>query len=376
MKRFLSSLMVVMALSACQNDAPPPAPSEIDTIVGAFESDRGQSNQQFGVSAVKNNQQNISSTDCMVFERAAMQPMPQTLGGLSSYQESMRLRLLLGCASDTAQALTQYESSRRALQQKWLQTTQPLLESTRTLLRQTPMGELIEAQIQDMSNEHLACLSNTALQSRKRDRYYMSLDQATRFCTPDVVGLLYSQTQPICERAWQVTASHQQAQGPRDEGSMMAELTARYHLMFLACTPQATQEYVAFHQTLPPSILEGWGYRFRIPVDPILQCSLQESLTQERRKARSSQPARNYVDCGQKFELQRLYDNYQTPNIFTPEMLRGGLPYQWIFNPQRAQDDPKRWSLKECEKALIAQLHQRGINAVQPEALNDYCNSR
>ena len=361
--RMCSMALVVTAMVGCSKPAPK---SPIADTVKAFENDRKVGLQEYGAKSVASSRQNISSTDCMVFEEAAKKPLPTTLGGLSAYTESMRVRVFAGCVKPEV-GLTDYETARRALLNSWTQTRQNLPSTTDILLTSSNMGKLIEDITQEVVTEEMACQAQ--LGENKRDRESgASVNSVSKRCSRDSAA---SKPKKQCLNAWINSYAHQAARGPRDDLSTLSELVSRYHMVYLACSPAAAQEYVQFHSTVPPHLFQQQAYRLSIPIDPILQCQIQEIRNKMSRKA-PYRAEREWVECAKRYQLNSMYTADQMPHLITEEMITG-KDTSWLFDPSKAQENPKLWDFNECEKQTISLMRSYGLNLTSPQALKRYC---
>ena len=371
--RYILLPLISLCLFGCgkkQTDTTPPAVREFLT---EFNAGQKELINEYGVSAVQSNQQNIRNTDCMVFEQTAKKSLPRTLGDAAAYQESMRLRAILGCGPSVVEALTHYETARRNTLRLWTDTLNKQVPSLQIVLKSTAAGASIEKQTMAVLSEDMACRAERGFESRKDTRSSITIEKAARACQPEPVSS--GVQDEVCRYSWYTAEGQKRASGERDTLSYMSELAGRYHLMFMQCSPQASAEYVAFHKTVPSALFNGPAYRFRVPIDPIMACHIHE-MAERRAERRTSRAMHSYRLCAQKFKLEYTTINTKMPAIFTPGMLLGGEPYRWIYDPTRSVEDPLRWSFGECEKNLIGYLGKYQFHIVEPEGLKNFCNNQ
>ena len=371
--RYLIISLSLVALFGCGKKNTDQAPPAVREFVQDFNKGRNTRLQDFGVSSVQTNEQNIKNTDCMVFDQAAKNPLPNNLGESSAYQESMRLRALLGCGANILEPLTKYESARRNTLRLWNGSLVDKVPSVQMVIKSTPAGKSVDAQTKDVLSEQLACRAEQAFEVRKNTKSTLTLERSLRRCPPDIFSS--SNQEEVCRHSWYTAEGQKQAGGARDIPSYMSELGGRYHLMFMQCTPNASMDYAAFHKTVPREIFNGLAYRFRVPIDPIMACHTKE-MSERRAKKTTPRAMHSYAACARKFNLEYLVSHSKMPTMFTPAMLDGGEPYKWIYDPSRGVNEPLRWSFGVCEKTLIGYLQKYQFNIVEPEGLRNYCNSQ
>lgn len=368
MNKLLLGTCLVLALGACEKKEKP-APTALDVFVSEFSQEYKQASVDFGVTGV-NPKSSVTTIDCMVFNQTSEQGLPTSLGKLAAMQQSLRIRLYVGCADNIPLGMAQYETARRQLKTLYDNTIANKTQSEQILIGQSNEAQFIKSLISDTANEVMSCRSNVAV-SKRGTQARLQLDRTAHMC--GAKQLSDSDYKQNCNQSWQNAQAHQTAQGVRDELSYMSELVSRYRSMFLSCYPQATHDYVAFHQTVPQQLFEGPAIRFKVPVDPVMQCGLQK-LSALRNNGRSGKPIKEYLTCSREMGLQHLYVSYLMPDMFDSNTLQGkGKMGQWLINPQKMNLEPQRWQLNECQKTVAQYLTQHGYNLVQPEALANYC---
>ena len=364
--RLTPIFLLSLAMVGCQKPAPK---SPIDDLVKQFETERKQGLSDYGVSTIQSSKQNISTVDCMVFEEAAKQPIPTSLGRLSSYVEAMKLRAMAGC-NKPQETVTQYESSRRALKTLWLAQQENVPSTTEILLKQSQMGKLVANQSQNVTTEETACQANEGVIKRQKGSR-ASVDTLQRECQKTNAA---SKTSDQCYNAWVVAYAHQTATGQRDDLSQLSELVSRYHMAYLTCSPSALPEYVQYHNTVPRELFAGPAYRLSVPVDPILQCQIQE-VKRRMDKNAPYHPDRQWMDCAGKYKLVAMYTGETIPEVISTDMITG-KDTKWLFDPTKAKDDPKLWNFNQCEQEAIALVRSYGLNLNSPQAIKRYCSRR
>ena len=365
MRMRLMSMVVVVAvlgLSACSSPkAPPPTP--LDALVASFERDRSAAWTAYGLATIKDVNQAILATDCMVFEHAA-KTQPTTLGAWAAWADSMYYRAILGCAEDVP-SLVQAEEGRRGLRVVWEQEVAKLPYPLQAGARESRMGQLVASSVDRFITEETVCQTAKARDARFRRLGHASIRNIRTKC--DSSGVF--DFKRSCTEAWSLVAAHQQARGARDDRSITAELLSRYRMAFFVCSPNAAAEYVQFHAQVPPRIFEGDAYRLRVAIDPILACSIQAISTKQQER-RHYVPGQEYVNCAQKWGYQGMYITDAIPNRFSRQVYDDGA---WLFNPTLAQTQSGKWTLGACETELIGTMAAQGLNAMSPEALVGHC---
>ncbi len=366
-KTVVGSLML-LGLVACKKQEQ--APSPIRDIVKQFEVDRRAGINAYGLSTITSGNQSVAGVDCLVFNEAAKGTLPNTLGGMSALSDAMYYRMALGCEK-TQQALTDYETTRRVLNTLWNNQLQNMPYTSQMLLKDSPLGKLVTTRIDTIVTEQSVCVSVKGLEAHQ-GQSSKTLRQIGVNCARTSAGY---NVQSQCTNARMVALVHGGASGTRDNAAWMSELASRWRAAFNVCTNTSVQEFVQFHNTVPRELFKGPAYRFSIPVDPVMQCSIQQVMNKRARNF-STKPDREWVDCATKLykDFGRAYITDQAPKIFSKQALDGVDSSQWIYNPEAASRNPQLWNFGECEKNLAAQMARNGLNVLSPQALKNHCS--
>lgn len=368
MTRFAAVVLaaITLVVGGCKKQEE--APSPIKGIVDQFEATRKVGMNEYGLSTVQSDRQKIGNIDCLVFNEAAKKPIPTTLGGLSAFADSLYLRVEIGCAP-TQEGLVQYETARRLLNQMWTAQISALPYTSQSLLKSSPLGNLVSKRIETVTSEHTVCLSLEGLRAQQ-EKNSLDLLQIQQNCDRHTEART---TEAQCFNALSTVTAHAYAQGPRDTLAWAAELASRWRATFNVCTPTAAQEYMQFHSTVPRELFNGVGYRFAIPIDPVLQCSIQTIVTKRSNRTPYS-PPREWAECGAKVTpYGNLYLNDQPPESFTVPILTDRDKRHWMYDPSLASINPQVWNFGECEKSTIAAMRQQGLNITSPDSIKRYC---
>lgn len=366
LKTVVGSLML-LGLVACKK--PEQAPSPIRDIVKQFETDRRAGINAYGLSTITSSNQSISGVDCLVFNEAAKGTLPTTLGGVSALSDAMYYRVALGCEK-AQQSLTDYETTRRYLNTLWEKQLKDLPYTSQMLLKDSPLGKLVAKRISTVVTEQSVCISMIG-QEVRQGRGGKTLQQIALNCSRTSAG---SNVEKQCRNSQMVGLVHGGASGARDDAAWLSELASRWRSAFNVCSPTAVQEFVQFHNTVPRELFQGPAYRFSIPIDPVMQCSIQKVM-EKRARNNSTNPGREWVDCGVKLykDFGVAYVRDQAPNVFSEEALNGEDSTHWLYNPKTASANPKLWSFGECEKNLAAEMSRNGLNVLSPQTLKNHC---
>ena len=378
MKKSLGVLFLAIVLVGCgqqDNSGERSTPTALDAFTTSFAQDHQKASKDFGFVGITD-ETSITTTDCMVFDQASKQAIPTSLGRLAALQQSLEIRLLMGCSENVPLGLAQYETARRALRDLYANTLKDKTQSEKILIERSKEALFVQKQINNVANEVLACRANVALEKRKTSRGTLRLEKTASTCAPDTLGA--SDYEENCTRSWQNAQAQEIARGRRDELSFLSELISRYRMTLLSCYPTATQEYLAFHKTVPPQLFKEAAIRFAYPLDPVMRCAIQDTAL-TRSKGHKGTPTKDFYECAGKLGMEALYRHYMIPDMFNADMLQGKGDFgDWLINPKKMNLEPNRWQLNDCQKTLAAYLVQNGYNLVQPEALALYCrvNSR
>ena len=361
--------MMLLGLVACKK--PEAAPNPIRDIVKQFESDRRTGINQYGLSTITSSNQSIAGVDCLVFNEAARSTLPNTLGGMSAFSDAMYYRMALGCEK-TQQALTDYETTRRVLNTLWANQLKNLPYTSQMLLKDSPLGRLVVGRIDNIVTEQSVCISVKGLEAHQ-GQSAKTLKQLAMTCAKTSAG---RNVEMQCGNARMVALVHNGAVGARDESAWMSELASRWRTAFNVCTNTSVQEFVQFHNTVPRELFQGPAYRFSIPIDPVMQCSIQSVMDKRARKL-PTKPDREMVDCSTKLykEFGRAYIRDQAPGVFSKQTLDGMDKSQWIYNPKTASNNPQLWNFGQCERDLAAEMTRNGLNVLSPVALKNHCST-
>lgn len=360
--------LMSLTLTACDTEERVKSP--IADIVKDFEGKRKDAIQLYGLSTASI-ENSISGTDCLVFNEAVKKGIPQDLGTLSALADSTYYRFALGCGQPI-QTLADYETVRRVLRIQWKAQIDNLPYTSQILLQESPMGRLIQNRIDEMVTEETVCIAEAGFASQGSKS---SKNIATNIsgCSRNKNG---RDREMQCHNSLLVTSVLNGAQGTKDDFATLSELASRWRMAFNYCGPADLQTYVSFHSTVRPELFQGAAYRFAIPVDGVLQCSLTAMYNQEQ-KSRNPiiRPHREWIECGSKNypTFGRIYSYEKIPEVFNKSVILGRDRNNFMFNPLEIAKNPQKWELKDCEKSVMAEMGQNRLNILSPQSLQRLC---
>lgn len=321
----------------------------------------------YGLKTIQSKKQNISNIDCLVFNETAKNSIPQNLGQLSAFTDSLYYRIFIGCV-DPLNALTQYETARRVLKQQWDLTLQKMPYSSQSLFKQSPAGQKIEDQIKHVVTEQMVCYAQMGSQS-KQSRSDKSIQKILNSCPSDKSITRIDQQ---CFYSSQNIFSLLNANQPMDDLAYISLYLSRYRQAFNVCGSNSSSLLWYTYQHTPPELFQQSLYRFSYPIDAVFQCSV-DKITSFRSRQKTIVPKKAFVDCGKTFNLSSLYSYDSLPDLFSEDHILEKDKKKWLYNPQKSSENPEIWSFGDCEKTLISTLKQNHLNIVSPVTLRQYC---
>lgn len=367
----LSSVFVcIMALSLAGCNTEERVKSPIADIVKDFELKRKNAMQIYGLSTAST-ETSISGTDCLVFNEAVKKGIPQDLGTLSALADSTYYRFALGCGQPV-QTLADYETVRRVLRTQWKTQIDNLPYTSQILLQESPMGRLIQNRITEMVTEETVCIAEAGYASQG-SKSSKNINKNISGCERNRSG---RNREMQCHNSRVVASVLNGAQGSKDDFATLSELASRWRLAFNYCSPNDLQTYVSFHSTVRPDLFQAAAYRFTIPVDAVMQCSLTEMYNKEQKsKNPIIRPYREWLECGTKLypNFGRIYSYEKIPDVFNKSIILGKDETNFMFNPMEIAKNPQKWELKDCERSVMNEMAQNRLNILTPYALQRLC---
>lgn len=364
--KILTSACLAFLLSACSGEK-----NYVDPIqqeIKSFDEGYKKGFIDFGLSTVAGQKNlNITNVDCLVFNETAKKPIPDNLGELTAFTQSLKLRYYTGC-DISEKVLVDFESARRVLNERWNAKLDNIPYSSQITLKNHDFGKTVNSLINSVTTEQSVCIAHQSLRMRQ-SRISADIDKINKSCKFNAT----IKEEEQCKNIDFLNFVHKNSIGIKDEFAWVSLVASNWKSIFLTCDNSNIQNYIKLHQQTPKEYFQKSLYRLSFPQEALMQCT-NENIKKKKFKKLTYKSSREWGNCAKKlFPEYHLALSEDVPNIITPDIVVRGGPNDWLYDPTKASLYAEDWNFNTCEKEMIQDLFNKRVNIPSPEKLKYQC---